>query len=77
MHGGAGDEGGEAGAVVISANSLSLTGGPSLRVSSQLSSLRHQRDQEGGTMHCRRGLIAQTSELRKGSPPNLAAANVG
>lgn len=45
MHSGAGDEGGEAGAAVMSANSLSLTGGPSLRVSSRLSSLRHQRDE--------------------------------
>lgn len=77
MHSGAGDEGGKAGAVVVSVNSLSLTGGPSLWVSSRLSSLRHQRDQEGGAMHCRRGLIAQTSELGQDSPPNLAAGKVG
>lgn len=33
MHGGDGDEGGEAGAAVMSANSLSFTGSPSLQVS--------------------------------------------
>lgn len=44
----AGGEGGEARAAAMSANSLLLMGGPSLRVSSQLSSLRHQRDQQGG-----------------------------
>lgn len=49
MHSGAGDEGGEAGATVMSANSLSLTGSPSLQVSSQLSALRHQRDQNQGS----------------------------
>lgn len=54
MHSGAGDEGGEGRAAVMSANSLWLTGGPSLQVSSRLSSLRHQRDQRGGSRALRK-----------------------
>lgn len=47
MCSGAGDEGGEAGAAVMSANSLSFIGVPTSR--SQLSVLRHQRNQCQGS----------------------------
>lgn len=61
----------------MSANSLLLMGGPSLWVSSRLSSLRHQRDQQGGSRVLRKRSNCPNHQARVRCPTKFSSSQSG